>query len=436
MDGGLALSESSTGNSQNTLASESGPKLHALLAEFESTAALKSAAAQVRDAGYTSWDVHSPFPVHGIDPAIGIKPTRLPWLVLVCGAIGCLAGLALQWWTNAADPADYGVLPTFLQGYHFQISGKPFFSLPANIPVIFELTVLFAALGAGLGMLASNDLPVFHRPLFASKKFARATTDALLIRIDAADPAFDETKARALLESIGGRGVEAVYDTNCDGKPPRYLARAGVILACAALIPLAIIAMARNARSDHPPIHIVQDMDNQERFEAQQAHSLFRDGRAMRPQESGTVARGQLRLDDHYYRGLVDGDFAAAFPGDQTGIVLTEAFLRRGQQRFNIYCATCHGRDGAGNGMVNKRATELGPWTPAANLHEDQYRERPVGHIFNTITNGIRSMPGYAEQIDVSDRWAIVAYLRALQRASQGSIAELPPEVREELEAR
>ena len=430
------MSESTPGNSHSTTADAGASKLHALLAEFDSTDVLKVAAARVRDAGYTQWDVHSPFPIHGIDPAIGIKPTKLPWLVLLCGVIGCLAGLVLQWWTNAADPADFGFVPTFLQGYHFKISGKPFFSLPANIPVVFETTVLFAAIGGGIGMLVLNNLPMFYRPLFSSRLFARATSDALLIRVDAADPAFDETKVRALLESLGGRNLEAVYETVCTSKPPQFLARAGVLIACASLLPLALIALARNSRSDNAPIHIIQDMDNQERFKSQQAHTLFLDGRAMRPQEPGTIGRSQLQLDEHYYRGLVDGEFAVTFPSEDTGVVLNEAFLRRGQERFNIYCATCHGRDAAGNGMVNKRALELGPWTPAANLLEDQYRERPVGHIFNTITNGIRSMPSYAEQIDIPDRWAIVAYLRAIQRASHGTVEELPPETRAELETR
>ena len=108
-------------------------KLHGLVAEFDNVDDLLEACEQIRDQGYTRWDSHTPFPVHGVDQAMGIRSTVLPWIVLVAGVIGLLTGLLMQWWTNAID-------------YPLVISGKPFFSLPANIPVIFELTVLFSAL--------------------------------------------------------------------------------------------------------------------------------------------------------------------------------------------------------------------------------------------------------------------------------------------------
>ena len=154
------------------------PRPWGLLAEFASPEDLVRAAARIRDAGYTKWDAHTPFPVHGLDGAMGIEATRLPFLVLAAGIAGAASGLLMQWWMNAID-------------YPIIISGKPFNSLPADIPVTFELTVLLAALTSFVGMLIANRLPRFHHPLFANASFRRATTDGFFVAIEAADPRFD-----------------------------------------------------------------------------------------------------------------------------------------------------------------------------------------------------------------------------------------------------
>jgi hypothetical protein len=271
-------------------------------------------------------------------------------------------------------------------GYAFVVSGKPLFSLPANIPVIFETTVLLAALGAVIGMLAMNNLPRHHRPLLAHPRFKRATTDRFYVVIDAADPRFDATTTRAFLGTLGGTAVEAVETLVSSAKLPRAFVIGGLIVACLALLPPLFIARARVVQTDRPRIQIIQDMDNQERFKTQQAAAIFADGRAMRPQVVGTLARGDLRRDTHFYAGTRDGDFATTFPPQ---IEIDTAFVRRGQQRFNIYCAPCHGLGGAGDGIVAQRAINLGTpgWVPPTNLATDPtVIERPVGHLFNSIT--------------------------------------------------
>jgi hypothetical protein len=169
--------------------------LWGLAAEFATPGRVTQAAAAVRDAGYTRWDAYTPFPVHGLDGAMGIRTTRLPWLVLGAGISGCLGGILMQWWMNAVD-------------YKLIISGKPFFSLPAFIPVAFELTILLSALTAFLGMLAINGLPRFHHPLFANAAFRRATTDRFFIAIEAGDPRFDVEATEKLLRDAGATGVE------------------------------------------------------------------------------------------------------------------------------------------------------------------------------------------------------------------------------------
>lgn len=174
-------------------------ELVAVIAEFDSVDSVMAAAEKIRDAGYKKWDVHSPFPIHGIDEAMGIKPTILPWIVLGGGITGCIGGLGLAWFTNAFN-------------YPFLTSGKPQFSLPANIPIIFETTVLLAAFGAVFGMLALNQLPWLYNPLFKKEKFRRVTADRFVVVIEACDPIFDQTRTRELLASLGAICVEEVED--------------------------------------------------------------------------------------------------------------------------------------------------------------------------------------------------------------------------------
>jgi hypothetical protein len=171
------------------------PRLAGYLVEFETAAALRSACEKVRDAGFTRWDAHTPFPVHGLDGAMGLKPTVLPWLVFGGGFTGAAIGLGLQWWANA-------------ENFPLIISGKPFWSIPANIPVTFELTVLLAALTAFGGMLVLNGFPRLHHPVFTSTRFRRASIDRFFLSVEAADPHFEEQSTLALLRGLGGTHVE------------------------------------------------------------------------------------------------------------------------------------------------------------------------------------------------------------------------------------
>ncbi len=174
-------------------------ELFGVLAQFDDPSALMQAARGVRDAGYTRWDCYTPFPVHGLDQAMGMRDTRVPWVVLGAGATGLAAAILMQWWMNAVD-------------YQFVLSGKPLFSLPAQIPIAFELTVLFASLSAFFGMFAFNKLPQFYHPVFRSARFKRATTDRYFIGIESADPKFDPQKTELLLEKLGSSAVEWLED--------------------------------------------------------------------------------------------------------------------------------------------------------------------------------------------------------------------------------
>lgn len=166
-----------------------------VLAEFASPAALHRACEGVRDAGYTRWDAHAPFPVHGLDRAMGLRASRLPWISLVPALAGAGLGMGLQGWVSTI-------------AYPLVISGKPFFSWPAFVPVTFELAVLGGAFGAVFGMFALNQLPTFHHPLFASERFERASDDGFFLSIESWDPLFDADRTAELLRRLGATHVE------------------------------------------------------------------------------------------------------------------------------------------------------------------------------------------------------------------------------------
>lgn len=217
---------------------------------------------------------------------------------------------------------------------------------------------------------------------------------------------------------------------------PRWLVPAFLLLVLTSFIPAAMIAKARATKQSYPRINIIPDMDQQPKFLPQTENDLFADKRAMRSVPAGTVARGQLHSDDLFYRGREGDAWAKTIPARAAQEAGSwDALLVRGQQRFGIYCAVCHGAAGYGDGMVAQRASSLAErglanWTPPSSLHDDVVRGRPDGHLFNTITNGIRTMPAYGTQIPPADRWAIVAYVRALERSQRATLGDVPEEAR------
>lgn len=239
-------------------------------------------------------------------------------------------------------------------------------------------------------------------------------------------------------------------------RPPRWLIHVIIISVVASWVPFALIAESRTSKKSVAPFHPFQDMDAQPKSKAQAASSVFADGRAMRPRIDGTIARGELIVDDHLqhgYRttdegkpvvvknaqGVEEYDWIAGYPKQ---IQINQALLQRGRERFDIYCAPCHGLSGQGNGMVHQRAVSLpaearAGWVQPSNMSDisvygqGQYAE---GRLFHTIGYGARSMRGYASQINVEDRWAIVAYVRALQLAQNAGPSDVPAEKLEALQ--
>ena len=436
------------------------------MAEYSNEHKLLEAARKVRDSGYTDTDAFTPFPVHGIDEALGIKPTKLPFIVLCCGLTGLSLALLMQWWMNGVD-------------YMYIISGKPMGITPASIPVAFEMTILFSAFSTFLGMIALNQLPRFSNPVFTNPRFDRATDDKFFLYVNAKDKYYNRESVKELL---GGTQLDSLDEVIEDSTPdalPRPIWLTALLVVLAGLIPAMIILNMRNGFSTAPRFHVFFDMDFQPKKKAQQTTTIFADGRTMRPQVDGTVARGQLDEQDSFYLGYdpsklsaisnTDGvrlvaaqtdpkpqdasknggvvpTPSAAAPAVATPAVATpapalnlpwintlpieanEENMKLGETKFQTYCSACHGYAGYGDGLVHKRAEALaqGYWIPPTSMHIDRVTSQPVGQIFHTITKGQGKMPGYAASMNAKERWAVVLYVKALQRSRNASDKDVP----------
>ena len=281
------------------------PRSFGWMAEYEDDAQLLDACRKVRDAGYTRTDAFAPFPVHHIDEALGIKPTVLPWITLCCGLTGLSGALLMEWWMNAVS-------------YPYIISGKPFFSLPAFIPVMFECTILFSAFSTVIGMILLNGLPKFSNPVFTNPRFDRATDDRFFLWVDSRDKYFNSDKVKALLASTQPASLEIVKEDETSDHIPSFLWKTIAAIILIGLIPGAMVLRMRAANSEDPRWHVFFDMDFQPKKKYQQVTSLFADGRASRPPVVGTMARGDLGVSDPYQLGYTPEPLA--LDGSSTSI--------------------------------------------------------------------------------------------------------------------
>ncbi len=453
------------------------PKAFGWMAEYADEQNLLVAARKVRDSGYTQTDAFTPFPVHGIDEALGIKPTILPFIVLCAGFTGLITALLMQWWTNGVD-------------YKYIISGKPFGITPASIPVAFELTILFSAFTTFLGMIFLNKLPRFSNPVFTNPRFDRATDDRFFLYVNAADKYYNRESVKELLAGTHPDSLDEVLDDSTPSTLPRPIVLGALLLVLTGLIPAMIVLNMRASFSTLPRLHVFFDMDFQPKKKAQQTTTVFADGRSMRPQVKGTVGRGQLTEQDPFYLGYDPSKLSAddAFtnvkyvsanasqdPASKdpasTAVPATpaqtappqgaatpapvlnlpwvdklpasiveegniEANMKLGKLKFETYCAACHGYGGFGDGLVHKRADALaqGYWLPPTSMHIDRVRAQPVGQIFHTITKGQGKMSSYASSLNPAERWAVVLYVKALQRSRNANIEDVPVDSRSALD--
>ncbi len=517
------------------------PKNFGWMAEYVDEHSLLTAARKVRDSGYTKTDAYTPFPVHGIDEALGIKPTLLPFIVLSLAFTGLIAAIVMQVWMNAID-------------FPYLISGKPLLSIPAFIPVTFETTVLFSAFTTFFAMWGLNGLPRFSNPVFTSPRFDRATNDRFFLHVDARDKYFNRESVKDLLSGTHPESLEEVIEDSTPNKFPSIIWMGVATLIVGSFVPASIIANIRAGNSDKPRWHVWFDMDFQPKKKAQSTTTIFADGRSARPQVAGTVARGQLDEQDSFYLGydpskvasnssvsnikfvsaqeepkapslevpieddakkvaesekkiekksdpkknseakkkaakkevpkkeeaeskdevnspkaeviksdspadkgtekpVPDASTTAVPPAMNSSapavaagpnlpwvtefpVELSSEMLTLGQKKFEIYCSVCHGYGGDGDGLVHRRADQLqqGYWLPPTSMHEQRIRDQAVGNIFYTISQGKGKMANYAAVLTPRERWAIVMYVRALQRSRNADIKDVPVEQRANIE--
>ncbi|MBL8087343.1 MAG: DUF3341 domain-containing protein [Chthonomonas sp.] len=180
------------------VAIQNDPMFHGIVAEFHASEDILRAANRVREAGYTQLDCYTPFPVHGLDDAIGFKCAKVQWSIFLAGLAGLVTGMGLEAWVN-------------MVGYPMNVGGRPKFSWPSFIPVAYECTILFAGLAAAISMLLFNGLPRPYHPIFNTPNFERASQDTFFLCVEKSDPNFDEKEVHALLQKLGAVNVSNVY---------------------------------------------------------------------------------------------------------------------------------------------------------------------------------------------------------------------------------
>jgi mono/diheme cytochrome c family protein len=371
---------------------------YAVTALFSTPDAAMHAAGEVRKAGYTRFDVHTPYPVHGMDGAMGLRQSRIGYFAFVFGLMGAATAIGLISWVTLVD-------------YPLVIGGKPFWSWPAFVPVSFELTVLLASVLSTITMIVLYfRFPNNSHPLHDTAYMKRVSADRFGITVEAGDPIFDEKKVTALLSSLGGTDVTPVYFDEAALERPKPLdGKFLAVLAVTALTGVGAVYVTLNILLYMEPFNW---MSVQSKLKPQQTSQIFSDGKGMRTPVAGTVARGFMPY---------------AFPGqpDSAGKYLVNPLapsatvLALGKEKYLTFCSPCHGNFARGDSRLR------GQFPNPPTLHSDKVRGWPDGTIYHVISEGQNVMPGYASQIPREERWAVIHYLRVLQRAQNAREADL-----------
>jgi len=380
------------------MSSDAANGTFAVLGIFSEAQKIVDAAKQIRPRKLGHLEAYTPYPVHGLDRAIGIGPSSLGKFVLGMGLLGTALALLFEWWTSAVD-------------YPLITGGKALFSWQAFVPVMFEVTVLFATFTAGLAMLfAFNKLPFFGHPVLHSKAIKGITRDKLALSIENTGASFDPEAARQALLDSGAESVEIVPIPAWD-KPLSLVGLLRIIgaIAAACLVAGAGIYAAEKMVPILPPLIKMHD---QPKLNAFRASDFFADGRGMRPAVAGSVARG------HLPPAFATPEEAGAILSNP--VPLTKETAERGRKVFGDHCAICHGTVGDGVALLS-RAYGAKP----ANLLSNEMRARPDGYIYGVLVKGKNAMPSYAPDLDESDRWAAVHYVRVLQRSQNAKDEDL-----------
>ena len=369
--------------------------IFAVTALFNDPNAIIAAAKKVASSGFTKWDVNSPYPIHGIDKAMKMKPSKLGIVTLIFGLSGAVLALILMWWTMSVD-------------YPMIIGGKPYFALPAFIPVTFEITVIMATVSTVVAMFALFfGLPRNAYVLHDTEYMKKVSRDHYGIVIEAIDPKFDERSTIEFLRGLNPLSTEIIYYPEKEGYPifePRFIT---FLVGVAVVVSIGTYLMLNKLMYIEP----FNWMENQAKLIPQSGSEFFADGRGMRLPVEGTVTRGFIPypfMGETNPKQVLSNSY---FP--------TKENLELGQRKYLTYCSPCHGNYGDGDSRL------AGQFPNPPTLHSERAGNFEDGMIYHIITNGQNVMPSYASQITREERWAIVNYIRALQRAKNATDSDL-----------
>lgn len=383
---------------------EGGRPANAVVGLFSGPDALLGAVARIRPKGLGRVEAYTPYPVHGLDTALGYRRSPLGGMVLVMGIVGVIAALVLQGWTSAVD-------------YRLITSGKVPFSWQAFVPVLFELMVLFATFTAGLGaILLLGRLPRYRHPILGSRAISSITRDRLALAIEREDGRLDLEAAREALADSGASEIEVVLEPEPLGTvSSRFIVRGAVAVAVSCAVAGFATYWGTKLFAALPPmIH----MQEQPRLEPYGRSASFAGGSSMRLPAAGTVARG------HIPYPFQTQEEAAVLANP---LPVTKEVLARGRKVYRDVCVVCHGVLGNGDHALGAAYGAQPANLLGASFGRDQY---PDGKLYHAIVKGKNSMPAYAADVRGDDRWAVVHYVRALQRAQAATDADLEEALR------
>ncbi len=373
-------------------------KIYAAAALFDKPDDIKRAAGETVKEGYTKFDVNTPYPLHGIEKTMNLKPSRIGFVTLIVGLSGAAFAFLFMTWVTSLN-------------YPLIIGGKPFFTWPAFVPITFEVTVLSASLATVAAMLfLLFRFPKTAHPLHDTNYMRSVSSDKFGLVITAIDPKFDEKSTRDFLSRVGGNNIEIIYEDTEEGKDVKVFAPRFIgLLAAVMLVTAGGTYFVLNHLLYMQPFTW---MWYQNKVVPQTPSTFFADGYSMRMPVEGTVARGFMPYE---YQGVPDSVVKLL----SNPLPLTNETIALGKKQYNIYCSPCHGFYGQGDSRLR------GQFPNPPTLHSEKVMKWPDGNIYNVITNGQNVMPSYAKSVSRNDRWAIVHYLRVLQRSQNAPDTDL-----------
>jgi mono/diheme cytochrome c family protein len=366
---------------------------------FDTPDEIIHAAEKAVEEGYTKYDVNTPYPLHGMDKAMKLPPSKLGYVALIFGLSATLAAVLTMGWMSAID-------------YPLVVGGKPVFSFPAYVPIMFEVTVLTASIATVVAMLFFFfKLPNLKHPLHGTEYMKKVSSDKYGINIKIEDPKFDEVSVRKFLESVHASEIIPIYWDEEEITHQNKILEPKFLLF---LVLIAIFTSGTTYFSLNKLLYMVPFnwMENQHKLSAQQQSPVFTDGYGMRTPVAGTVARGYLPYEFKGQPELAGEKLVNPIP-------ISKQSLELGQTKFDIYCSPCHGYAADGASRLH------GQFPNPPSLHSEKVRNWSDGRIFAVITEGQNIMPSYATQLSVDERWAVINYIRALQRALNAKESDL-----------